>query len=178
MGGRALEEKTFIPAGDPQDLAPVLSFLTAHEQRWGTQAQLSYALVGIDEHDRIELPEEVHQALKQVVAALLAGKAVTVAPRSMTLTSQQAADLLGVSRPTVIRLIDRGDLPAERVGNRHRLRLDDVLVYREARRNRQYEALAETAVDIDAEDDPEEIREQLRQARRIMAERRKTERRN
>ena len=84
----------------------------------------------------------------------------------MKLTTQQAADLLGVSRPTVVRLITDGTLPAERIGNRHRLLLDDVLAYREERRNRQYEALAATAVDIDAEDDLEVLRQRLREARR------------
>ncbi|MFI8977169.1 helix-turn-helix domain-containing protein [Nocardia asteroides] len=172
MTAPALEEKTFIPAGNHESLAPVLSFLAAHELKGSLSApNPSYALVGVEEHDRIELPLEVHQALKQVVMAMLAGKAVTVAPHSMTLTSQQAADLLGVSRPTVIRLIEKNELPAERIGTRHRLRLDDVLEYREARRRRQYDALAATAVDIDAEDDPEEVRQQLREVRRLVAER-------
>ncbi|MFD3593195.1 helix-turn-helix domain-containing protein [Nocardia sp. NPDC058640] len=171
----ALEEKTFIPVDNGDSLAPVLSFLAAHELRdSSSKANPSYALVGVAEHDRIELPWEVHQALKQVVLAMLAGKAVTVAPHSMTLTSQQAADLLGVSRPTVIRLIDKNELPAERVGTRHRLRLDDVLDYREARRVRQYDALAATEVEIDAEDDPEQVREQLREVRRMVAARRKS----
>src|SRR6266568_857944 len=163
-----LEERTFLPVEDREELATVLGFLDAHERRRGTEARPSYALVGVDEHDRIELPQEVHDALKQVVAALLAGRAVTVAPRSMALTSQQAADVLGVSRPTVKRLIEKGELPAERVGTRHRLRLDDVLQYRAARRQRQYSVLAATEVDIDAEDDPQLIHEQLRQARRAV----------
>ncbi|MFF2556813.1 helix-turn-helix domain-containing protein [Nocardia sp. NPDC058058] len=173
MGSQALEERTFIPGADAQQLAPILSFLEAHERRWGTDAKPSYALVGAVEHDRIELPREVHQALKQVVAALLAGKAVTVAPRNMTLTSQQAADLLGVSRPTVKRLIEKNELPAERIGTRHRLKLDDVLDYREARRQRQYDALAATAVDITGDEDPAQIRQRLDEARRLVAERRK-----
>lgn len=97
------------------------------------------------------------------MAALHAGKAVTIAPQSMTLTTQQAADLLGVSRPTVVRLIKSGELAAERIGNRHRLVLDD--------------ALAESAMDIDADEDPEVICEQLREARRVVAARRRTERR-
>lgn len=174
MAAEPLEEQTFLPTEGGQHLAPVLSFLTAHEDRGGGQAQPSYALVGVDEHDRIELPENVHQALKGVVTALLAGKAVTVAPHSMTLTSQQAADLLGVSRPTVKRLIDKGELPAERVGTRHRLRLDEVLAYRDSRRSRQYAFLAETATNIDAEAHPDEVREQLREVRRLVAQRRKT----
>ncbi|MFH5212261.1 helix-turn-helix domain-containing protein [Antrihabitans sp. NCIMB 15449] len=169
---QALETRTFLPE-HLDELAPVLSFLEAHGQKRGTTATPSYALVGTGEHERIELPQAVHQVLTQVVTALLAGKAVTVAPQSMTLTTQQAADLLGVSRPTVVRLITEGHLPAERVGNRHRLLLDNVLVYREARRQRQYDALAETAVDIDTEDDPATIREQLREAREAVARRRR-----
>ena len=45
--------------------------------------------------------------------------------------TQQAADILGVSRPTVVCLIDDGELPADRVGNRRRLLLKNVLDYRE-----------------------------------------------
>lgn len=50
-----------------------------------------------------------------------AGNAVTIAPQTMKLTTQQAADPLGVSRPTVVRLITGGTLPAGRIGNHHRL---------------------------------------------------------
>jgi excisionase family DNA binding protein len=168
MNAEAIETTTFLP-DHPEELASVVGFLAAHERRCGAAAQPSYALVGTDEHDRIELPEAVHQALTKVVAALHAGKAVTIAPRTMTLTTQQAADLLGVSRPTIVRLINDNELAAERIGNRHRLLLDDVLTYREQRRKRQYDALAATAIDIDSDDDPETIRKQLAQARRAVA---------
>jgi len=73
----------------------------------------------------------------------------------------------------VVRLITDGTLPAERIGNRHRLLLDDVLAYREHRRKRQYEALAAATVDIDAGDDPDVVRQRLREARRVVAERRR-----
>lgn len=172
MSPEAVESTTLVP-NHPESLASVVSFLAAHEQRRGGVAQPSYALVGVDEHDRIELPEEIHRALTKVVVALHSGKAVTIAPQTMTLTTQQAADLLGVSRPTVVRLINDAALPAERIGNRHRLLLDDVLSYREERRNRQYDALATTAIEIDREDDPDEIRKQLKEARRVVAARRR-----
>jgi excisionase family DNA binding protein len=172
MSTETAEAVTFIPE-DHDQLATVVGFLASHERIRGSVASPSYALVGIGEHDRIELPRSVHQALTKVVAALHAGKAVTIAPQTMQLTTQQAADLLGVSRPTVVRLITDGMLPAERIGNRHRLLLDDVLAYREQRRNRQYEALSATTVDIDAGDDPEVVRERLREARRIVAEQRR-----
>lgn len=148
-------------------------FLAAHESRHGAAASPRYALVGVDEHDRVELPRAVHEALKKVVAALHEGKAVTVAPQTVTLTTQQAADLLGVSRPTIVRLINDNVMPAERIGNRHRLLLDDVLSYREQRRKRQYDALMAT-VDLDDDDDPDTIRKQLREARSAAAARRNT----
>jgi excisionase family DNA binding protein len=172
VSSETVDAATFVPEAH-DEMTLVVGFLAAHERLRGSAASPRYALVGIDEHDRIELPPTVHQALKKVVAALNAGKAVTIAPQTMKLTTQQAADLLGVSRPTVVRLITDGTLPAERVGNRHRLLLDDVLAYRDQRRNRQYEALAATAVDIDADDDPEVVLQQLREARRVVAERRR-----
>lgn len=76
-----------------------------------------------------------------------------------------------MSRPTVVCLINDNVLPAERIGNRHRLLLDAVLSYREERRTRQYDALAATA-DIDHDDDPETIRKPLREARHAVAARR------
>ncbi|UZF59340.1 helix-turn-helix domain-containing protein (plasmid) [Gordonia polyisoprenivorans] len=174
-GSRVFASETFLPE-DVKTLAPVLSFLEAHDQVRGDAAHPSYALVGVGEHDRIELPENLHHVLTRVVAAMVQGRAVTVAPQSMTLTTQQAADLLGVSRPTVVRLITDGHIAAERVGNRHRLLLDDVLAYRDARRTRQYDAIAATSVPIDAEEDPDVVRKQLRDARTAVAARRRAAR--
>ena len=69
------------------------------------------------------------------------------------LIGPHGADLLGVGRPTVRRLIDV-ELSAEKVGTRHRLLLRDVLEYQQQRRARQCKALAQTAVRIGDEDDP------------------------
>jgi excisionase family DNA binding protein len=83
---------------------------------------------------RVPLPGPVRDALVQVVAALRAGKAVTVGPFPTRLTTQQAADLVGVSRPTLIKMLDEGRIPYERPGGHRRLRLEDVLAYRARRR--------------------------------------------
>ncbi|MFD5039164.1 excisionase family DNA-binding protein [Streptomyces sp. NPDC058377] len=60
------------------------------------------------------LPPEVYEALMAVVRALSEGKAVTVAPVNTTLTTQEAADLLGVSRPTFVKILDEGSVPFSR----------------------------------------------------------------
>ncbi|WP_312240597.1 helix-turn-helix domain-containing protein [Pantoea sp.] len=47
------------------------------------------------------------------------------------MTTQEAADMLNVSRPTLIRLLDNGELPFHRTGNRRKIRFTDVLAYRD-----------------------------------------------
>jgi excisionase family DNA binding protein len=160
-------QQTYLPE-ESEDLGRVRDFLAAHEERRGTRPVPRYVLSGREPHDQVEVPAQVHRALLQVVAALQAGRAVTVAPQSLSLTTQQAADLLNVSRPTVVKLIDAGQLPGERTGHRRRVLLRDVLDYRERRRAAQYDALAATAVDVD-EDDMQQVLDELKQARKAVA---------
>lgn len=91
----------------------------------------------------------------------------------MTLTTQQAADLLGVTRPTVIKILNEAGMPFERVGTHRRLLLRDVLNYREARRAAQYAALDESAIEVDDEGALDTVLEDLREARRVTAARRR-----
>lgn len=170
MTVQPLEQQTYLPE-QPEELAKVLSFLDAHEAARGIKPTPRYLLVGADEHDSVEIPASVYPALRQIVEAMKAGKAVTVVPQNKLLTTQQAADLLGVSRPTVVKLIDAGTLPAETPGMRRRMvKLDDLLAYRTQRRERQYRALLETSVDYDdPEDSPEAMVEEFRRVRAEVA---------
>lgn len=87
------------------------------------------------------LPPEVYEALMVVVRALSEGKAVTVAPVNTTLTTQEAADLLGVSRPTFVKILDEGGVPFSRPGRHRRVLLADVLDYKEKRRSQRRRGL-------------------------------------
>lgn len=125
---------------DADELAQVLSFIEAHEVRRGPAPAAAFYLSGVEEHDRVELTGQVHAILKQVVAALSKGQSISILTRDQEITTQQAAEILGVSRPTVVRLIEDRELPAHIPGaERRKLLLADVLAYRErlrARRNR------------------------------------------
>jgi excisionase family DNA binding protein len=63
------------------------------------------------------------------------------------LTTQQVADLLNVSRPFVVRLLESGEIPFYRVGRCRRIRVDDVTAYRRRRSRARRDALAEMARD-------------------------------
>ena len=79
----------------------------------------------------------------QLLEELGKGHAVSLVPTESEITTQQAADLLNVSRPFLIGMIDKGELPARMVGNQRRLPLTDVLAYKAANRAKRLEALAE-----------------------------------
>lgn len=168
MASAALQQQTYLPEQVDQ-LARVFDFLSAHGERRGNRPVPRYLLVGPEAHDQVEVPAELHRVLLQVVEALQAGRAVTVAPQSLTLTTQQAADLLGVSRPTVVKLIEDGEIPCDRTGHRRKVLLRDVLDYRERRRAAQYDALMASSVDIDEDQDPQRVLAELRQTRREVA---------
>jgi excisionase family DNA binding protein len=98
----------------------------------------------------VHLPPAVYEVLSQVIAAMRAGRAITVAPLAQRLTTQEAADLLGVSRPTLIKLLEDGRIPFEQPGRHRRIRLDDLLAYRDRRRNERGKALDELVQQTEA----------------------------
>lgn len=172
MSTAKLRQETYLP--DPHgQVARIYDFLKAHEEAGRGRPEPRYFLAGADRGDRIELPAELYRVLRHVVEALQQGLAVTVAPLTQTLTTQQAADLLGVSRPTLVKLLNEDKIPFERAGSHRRVLLRDLLTYREQRRAAQYAALEATAVDIDDEEDIETVLERLREARHAVAKRRR-----
>lgn len=131
-------------------------------------------LLSADGKTPVELPDEVCQALRRAVDAIRNGLSVTVTPTTQTLTTQQAADLLGISRPTLIKALDAHKLPYTRAGTHRRLALTDVLAYREHRRQAQHAALDALAADVDETADISETLEELKRARKTVADRRRS----
>lgn len=162
----ALDSHTYLPAEDAA-LAPMADLLA--EARSG-----DVALVGPT--GRVVIDAQIYQILEQVISAMQAGKAVTITPESQRLTTQQAADLLGISRPTFVKFLETGEIPYERTTHRRAVAIEDVLAFRRARKERQLEALAAIAADLDDEPTTADRDELLRQARAAAAERRRRRR--
>lgn len=89
------------------------------------------------------IPPTVYYLLKQAVEILARGDAITLVPVGKLLTTQQAADLLNVSRQYLIRLLETGAIPFERVGKHRRLKIEDVLSFKQNRDAQRRSKLAE-----------------------------------
>jgi len=76
------------------------------------------------------IPASVIPLLVEMLSVMAEGQAVTVVPAQMELSTPQAAELLGVSRPFLVNLLKRGEMPHRFVGRRRRVMLKDVLEYR------------------------------------------------
>ncbi len=108
------------------------------------------ALVGPNRKP-IPIPESIYNVLVQVVEYMTQGKGVSVIPVMQELTTQTAAGILGVSRPFLVGLLERGEIPFHKVGTHRRIYLKDVLDYGE-RRDRARKRILDEIAKKDVED--------------------------
>ena len=93
--------------------------------------------------ERLVIPTSVYQALVAAVAAMARGNPVSIVPIHHELTTQQAAEFLGVSRPHLVKLLDQDDIPHHRTGSHRRIYFEDLMRYRDVRDAERRRALAD-----------------------------------
>jgi excisionase family DNA binding protein len=76
-----------------------------------------------------------------VVQAMREGKAISILPQTQRLTTQEAADFLGISRPTFVKLLEGGEIPFEQPGRHRRVFLSDLLAYQQKRQTDRHATL-------------------------------------
>jgi excisionase family DNA binding protein len=91
---------------------------------------LTVQVMDADHEEPIELPAGAVTLLLDILGAMASGQGVTIIPEDAELTTVQAADILYVSRPFLIKLLDEGQIPYRRVGKHRRIRMEDVMNYK------------------------------------------------
>ena len=109
------------------------------------------ARVRLDGHDLI-LPRSALVMLREILAELAKGNGVNIVPVHAELTTQEAANLLNVSRPHVIKLLEAGEIPYTLVGTHRRIALTALMDYKARREAQSEAALAELARQAQQED--------------------------
>ncbi|UCH26326.1 MAG: helix-turn-helix domain-containing protein [Trueperaceae bacterium] len=102
--------------------------------------------------ETLTIPAPALQLLQQILQQMATGHAITLTPLQAELTTQQAADLLNVSRPYLVGLLEEGKIPHRKVGSHRRVLSRDVLDYRarfEAQRQEVLRELAKQAQELE-----------------------------
>jgi excisionase family DNA binding protein len=131
-----------VPSDQDAVLAREVS--RALESAGGTALRVQVTEAG-REVATFDLPPSVARLLVDILKETAAGHAVSVVPLEAEITTQQAAELLNVSRPYVVGMIEKGTLPARMVGNQRRLPLKDMLAYKADNRAKRLKTLEELA---------------------------------
>lgn len=136
-------EQIISPPTSPEesDLARESSRLLAACIGHGKTARLRV----IDGEGVIEVPVAALRMLVDILANMAAGNAMSLVPIHAELTTQQTADFLNVSRPYVVGLLERGELPHHKVGTHRRVRFSDLMAYKESQLRKGKASLAELA---------------------------------
>jgi excisionase family DNA binding protein len=100
---------------------------------------------------RVTVPAAVLRVLVDILGQMASGKAVTIVPYQAELTTQEAAEILNVSRGYVVKLLESGEIPYRTVGPRRRIRFEDLMAFKrqdDARRRVVARELTQDAVEL------------------------------
>jgi len=151
---------TFIPENfemvspSESDVALALEssrLLASH--KLGPQTSMRLQLLDDGEPaETMTIPTSALRLFVHLLTEMSRGNAVTVIPTYAELTTQQAADLLNVSRPYLVKLLDEGKIPSRTVGKYRRVRFDDLMAYKkkdDATREKILDQLSADSQDLD-----------------------------
>lgn len=137
----AVLDETFVPSEN--DTEKVKAFSRALARKIAPESRVTIQREG--NGDAIEIPRTVLNVLMKVLAVMSEGKAFTLISMDEELTTQQAADILNVSRPYLNKILDLGDIAHRKVGRNRRIKFSDLLEYKNLQGCKSKTALQELA---------------------------------
>jgi len=87
--------------------------------------------------ERIKVPLKALKLLAKILEATAEGKPVSIVPLAAEMTTQAAADMIGCSRPHFVKLLEEGAIPYTKVGKHRRVKVEDVMAYKKAMKEKQ-----------------------------------------
>jgi len=88
-------------------------------------------------HEKIRIPLKALKLLAQILKVTSQGKPISIVPIATEMTTQSAADLLGCSRPHLVKLLERGEIPHTMIGRHRRVRYEDIIGYKKQLKKEQ-----------------------------------------
>ena len=136
-----------------QGLRPTLARLAAQKAEGPQADPFRLVMKGADGQEKeFEIPLAVLALFHRILAETAAGNSVIIYPVHAELSTQEAADLLAISRPFLIGLVDRGEIPCRKVGKHRRILFEDLMNYKrmiDENRSRVLDELVAEAQELD-----------------------------
>lgn len=127
---------TETPTLEDQKIAKASFDILTNERNSYRSANKNQAkLVFQDSKNSLELPEKAVSLLKEILLFMSEGKEITLIPTEAELSTQEAADILRVSRPHVVKLLEEGKIPYHKAGSHRRILQQDLTTYELALKN-------------------------------------------
>ncbi len=147
-----LKTKTNLPTDAEVSMAKESSRLLSLYLSTKEDAQSIRVVDQAGEHEAVRVPTAAFRLLIDILSEMAQGNAVSMIPVHAELTTQEAADMLNVSRPYLVKLLDSGEIPFHRVGSHRRVRYQELVEYKsrvDGERYKALEALAAEAQELD-----------------------------
>lgn len=137
----AVLEETFVPT--ERDAQQAKDFSRRLAREFAPASVVTIQKTG--DNESIEVPRQVFDVLMKVIAVMSEGKAFSLIPMDKELTTQQAADILNVSRPYLNKILDLGEIHHRKVGRNRRIKFSDLTEYKKKQAEQSNTALQDLA---------------------------------
>ncbi len=137
----AVLDETFVPTDEETERAKNFSRILAREFASAESVKIQRE----DGGQSIEIPRQVFNVLMRLLSVMSEGKAFSLIPMDKELTTQQAADILNVSRPYLNKILDLGEIAHRKVGRNRRIKFSDLMEYKKSQEQKSKDALQELA---------------------------------